>query len=145
MLKKLYSNTVSSKDEKENVKAWLKKIKKDRFWLAEQCGVHKRTVDSWFFKKSEIPAKALLTIYDLMFKQGYLSTEEELVVDESGMVTLELEFDSEQYQIIKTEAERRGLDAGTYCSELIQNAFSTDEEWTRLIKFIRKIKKNAKN
>mgnify|MGYP007107646658 FL=1 len=141
----MYSNTVSSKDEKENVKAWLKKIKKDRFWLAEQCGVHKRTVDSWFFKKSEIPAKALLTIYDLMFKQGYLSTEEELVVDESGMVTLELEFDSEQYQIIKTEAERRGLDAGTYCSELIQNAFSTDEEWTRLIKFIRKIKKNAKN
>ncbi len=63
-----------------------------------------------------------------MFKQGHLSTEEELVVDESGMVTLELEFDSEQYQIIKTEAERRGLDAGTYCSELIQNAFSTDEE-----------------
>ena len=136
---------MSSKDEKENVNAWLKKIKKDRFWLAEQCGVHKRTVDSWFFKKSEIPAKALLTIYDLMFKQGHLSTEEELVVDESGMVTLELEFDSEQYQIIKTEAERRGLDAGTYCSELIQNAFSTDEEWTRLIKFIRKIKKNAKN
>lgn len=136
---------MSSKDEKENVKAWLKKIKKDRFWLAEQCGVHKRTVDSWFFKKSEIPAKALLTIYDLMFKQEHLSSEEELVVDESGMVTLEVEFDNEQYQIVKTEAERRGLDVGTYCSELIQNAFSTDEEWTRLIKFIRKMGKNAKN
>lgn len=136
---------MSSKDEKEDVKAWLKQIKKDRFWLAAQCGVHKRTVDAWFFKKSEIPAKALLTIYDLMVKQGYLSTKEKLVVDKSGMVTLELEFDREQYQIVKAEAERRGLDVRTYCSELLQNALSTDEGGIRFIRFIRKMEKEAKD
>lgn len=31
-----------------NLKAWLKAIGKNREWLAEQCGVKKRTVDSWF-------------------------------------------------------------------------------------------------
>ena len=80
-----------------------------------------------------------------MVKHGHLSTEEELVVDKSGMVTLELEFDSEQYQIVKDEAERRGLDARTYCSELLQSALSTDEGWIRFIRFIRKMEKDAKD
>lgn len=62
------------------------------------------------------------------------------------MVTLELELDSEQYQIVEVEAERRGLDVSTYCSEIIQNAFSTDEGWIRFIKLLRKMEKekNAK-
>ena len=143
----MYSSVVSSKDEKENIKAWLKQMKKDRFWLAEQCWVHKRTVDSWFFKKSEIPAKALLTIYNLMAKQKILSSETGLVVDKSGMVTLELEFDREQYEVVEAEAERRGLDVSTYCSELLKDAFSTDEGWIRFIRLIRKMEKekDAKN
>lgn len=143
----MYSNVVSSKDEKENIKAWLKQMKKDRFWLAEQCGVHKRTVDSWFFKKSEIPAKALLTIYNLMSKQGYLPSEADSVVNEFGMVPVELEFDRERYEVMEAEAERRGLDVSTYCSELLKDAFSTDEGWIRFIRLVRKMEKekDAKN
>lgn len=33
---------------RSDLKAWLKTIGKNREWLAEQCGVKKRTVDSWF-------------------------------------------------------------------------------------------------
>lgn len=33
---------------RQELKAWLKAIGKNREWLGEQCGVKKRTVDSWF-------------------------------------------------------------------------------------------------
>lgn len=63
------------------------------------------------------------------------------------MVTLELEFDREQYEVVEAEAERRGLDVSTYCSELLKDAFSTDEGWIRFIRLIRKMEKekDAKN
>lgn len=32
----------------QDVKQWLKAIGKNREWLANQCGVKKRTIDSWF-------------------------------------------------------------------------------------------------
>lgn len=51
---------------KEEIKTWLKSIEKNRQWLADQCEVDKRTVDSWFFKTSSIPAKAILIIQKLM-------------------------------------------------------------------------------
>ncbi|MCD8061921.1 MAG: hypothetical protein LUE13_06225 [Akkermansiaceae bacterium] len=107
------------KNEKENVKAWLKQIKKDRFWLADQCGVHKRTVDSWFFKKSEIPAKALLTIYDLMADQGYFSSKTNPIVNKSDMISLKVKLDNDLYQIIQAEAKRHDLDINTFCSDFI--------------------------
>lgn len=33
---------------RQELKAWLKAIGKNREWLGKQCGVKKRTVDSWF-------------------------------------------------------------------------------------------------
>lgn len=132
---------MSSKDEKENIKAWLKQIKKDRFWLAEQCGVHKRTVDSWFFKKSEIPAKALLTIYDLMSKEG----ETALVMDDFGVISIEL--DDDQYQIIKAAADRLGVDINTYCVEVINYCVSTEERRMNTVKTLKEMvkKQNQKD
>lgn len=132
---------MSSKDEKENIKAWLKQIKKDRFWLAEQCGVHKRTVDSWFFKKSEIPAKALLTIYDLMSKEG----ETALDMDDFGVISIEL--DDDQYQIIKAAADRLGVDINTYCVEVINYCVSTEERRMNTVKTLKEMvkKQNQKD
>lgn len=137
----MYSSVVSSKDEKENIKAWLKQIKKDRFWLAEQCGVHKRTVDSWFFKKSEIPAKALLTIYDLMSKEG----ETALDMDDFGVISIEL--DDDQYQIIKAAADRLGVDINTYCVEVINYCVSTEERRMNTVKTLKEMvkKQNQKD
>lgn len=51
---------------KEEIKNWLKKIRKDRFWLAEKCNTGKRAVDKWFEKNGAVPAKAILVIRSLM-------------------------------------------------------------------------------
>ena len=46
--------------------SWLKAAGHDRFWLAESCGVQKRTVDNWLSSSRAIPRKALLIIKSLM-------------------------------------------------------------------------------
>lgn len=43
---------------KHDIKSWLRKNEIDRFWLAEQCGVNKRTVDNWLSSPRTIPLKA---------------------------------------------------------------------------------------
>ena len=48
--------------DKEQIKSWLKSIKKDRAWLAEQCEASKRTVDNWLAETGILPSKALLQI-----------------------------------------------------------------------------------
>ena len=51
---------------KEDMKKWLKDSGKSREWLAEQCGVNKRTVDLWLSISRKVPSKALLIIQRLM-------------------------------------------------------------------------------
>lgn len=64
---------------KEDVKKWLKTIGRDRFWLAEQCGATKRTVDDWLSTGREIPAKAILAIQRLM--NGEAGSPPRIVLD----------------------------------------------------------------
>lgn len=52
--------------EKEDVKFWLKSIGKDREWLAQKCGVSKRTVDNWISPGKPLPIKAQVDIQNLM-------------------------------------------------------------------------------
>lgn len=52
--------------QKDSIKKWLKKNNHNRAWLAEQCGVSKRTVDDWLSTSRQIPAKAILVIQKLM-------------------------------------------------------------------------------
>lgn len=51
---------------KEEIKNWLKGIGKDRFWLADKCGVEKVSVDGWFTSRGRVPSYALLVIQNLM-------------------------------------------------------------------------------
>ncbi len=51
---------------KEDIKKWLKASGKSREWLAEQCGVDKRTLNNWLSVSREVPSKALLIIQRLM-------------------------------------------------------------------------------
>ena len=41
---------------KEEIKDWLKGIGKDRFWLADKCGVEKVSVDGWFTSRGRVPS-----------------------------------------------------------------------------------------
>lgn len=52
--------------EKEDVKLWLRNIRKDRYWLAEKLLCKKRTVDAWLSSSAEIPQRAVLVISRLM-------------------------------------------------------------------------------
>lgn len=57
----------SKKDEvKKEIKDWLKKIGKDREWLAEKCAVEKSSVNGWFAARRSIPKTALAFIRTLM-------------------------------------------------------------------------------
>jgi hypothetical protein len=52
---------------KDGIKAWLAKYpERDRVWLADKCGVERKTVDNWLSSPREIPSKAILIIEDLM-------------------------------------------------------------------------------
>lgn len=52
----------------ETIKTWLKANKKDRHWLASQCGVHKQTVDGWLSAGRTIPAPSAKIIRGIMSK-----------------------------------------------------------------------------
>lgn len=52
--------------DKDDIKSWLRKHEIDRFWLAERCGVTKRTVDNWLSTPRTIPPKARLIISGLI-------------------------------------------------------------------------------
>lgn len=57
----------------KNIIAWLKGIKKDRAWLAEQCGVSATTVNGWLSAGRNIPAPSAKIIRQLMIKGGSLN------------------------------------------------------------------------
>jgi hypothetical protein len=51
--------------DKEAIKEWLRENGRDRNWLAQACGVGKRTVDNWLSSPRAIPHKALRIIAQL--------------------------------------------------------------------------------
>lgn len=51
---------------KQEIKQWLRRTNKDRKWLANAVGVHKRTVDNWLSSPKEIPTSTQILIQSLM-------------------------------------------------------------------------------
>lgn len=83
---------------KEDVKKWLKDLGKDRFWLAEQCGVGKRTVDSWFASDRDLPARVALLISQLMLPTVTTDTQGRNL---RRVETLTLQFSKSEWETIK--------------------------------------------
>lgn len=55
------------KTSKESIKTWLaERPERSREWLANKCGVTKRTVDNWLSSGIEIPLKAQRLLESLM-------------------------------------------------------------------------------
>lgn len=98
---------------KDDIKKWLKAIEKDRFWLAEQCGVDKRTVDSWFFKTSDIPPRAILIIQKLM-KDDAVQEEGRIL---QRVETLTLQFSKDEWAEVQ---EYQKLNPGKTIQELAE-------------------------
>ena len=50
----------------EEIKVWLRRTNRDRQWLADQCGVSKRTVDNWLSAGQTMSAAVTKLIATLM-------------------------------------------------------------------------------
>lgn len=115
---------------KDDVKKWLKKIGKDRIWLAKQCGAKsKRTVDDWLSTSKNIPEKSLIIIQRLMDESKNVASThvlEELPNQEClGKMFITLE--AEVQEIVYSEAFRIGLSVSAYCSLAVEYAASHKE------------------
>lgn len=100
---------------KEDVKKWLKTIGRDRFWLAEQCGATKRTVDDWLSTGRAIPAKAILIIQKLM--SGEDSASPRLILD----------FTDEEWEVICEAMKSQKQTFLEFVNTAIQNAAKEKE------------------
>lgn len=74
---------------KADIKKWLKTSGKSREWLAEQCGVDKRTVDLWLSISRKVPSKAILIIQRLMAEKV-----------SPILPQVELDFTDEEWEVI---------------------------------------------
>lgn len=80
---------------KEEIKKWLKSIKKDRDWLAEQCFVKRSAVNSWLSTDRGIPPAKLALIKNLM---------------EDEIIDLELPDEMENLLRKKAEEAKKSID-----------------------------------
>lgn len=83
---------------KEEIKNWLKEVGQNRFWLAEQCLVDKKTVDDWFTSRGKVPSKALLKIQSLMSESKAPESPQTANNEE---ITLNVIFRGEQKVIVE--------------------------------------------
>ena len=98
---------------KEEIKDWLKGIGKDRFWLADKCGVEKVSVDGWFTSRGRVPSYALLVIQNLMKNTTEASMLSECSSDESLLSSLN--FSPEEMEIVRGfQKNFPGIDLESY-------------------------------
>lgn len=74
---------------KEDIKKWIKASGKSREWVAEQCGVGKRTLDNWLSSARPVPSKVILIIQRLMAEKVSPILPE-----------VELDFTDEEWEVI---------------------------------------------
>ncbi|WP_455563651.1 hypothetical protein [Akkermansia massiliensis] len=107
---------------KEEIKSWLKKIGKDREWLAKQCGAKsKRTVEKWFETKGTIPAKAILKINELMHQMQQQPAGQPCNLPNlENRGKMELRLDYEAQRRVEREALRLCMELSTYCTLAVE-------------------------
>lgn len=101
---------------RDQIKDWLKNIGKDRFWLAEQFGVEKVSVDGWF-SRNKFPSKAMLIIKKLM-DTTYPSLTTLPDLDNRGKMELRLDYETQRK--VEKEALRLGMELSTYCTMAVE-------------------------
>lgn len=105
---------MSSRDE---VKAWLKRINRDRRWLADEAGVSKNTVNNWFSGSTPMPTKARRIIELLM---GSISTGTRLT--EQPRVSLVLEIEPANFDSYNQAASAKHMGVREWASTVLDQA-----------------------
>lgn len=102
-------------DFKQIVKKWLRTKGKKVGWLAEQLGVSRKTVYSWLSVERPIP-KGHRNFIEKMIKE-----DQEKETSQGVLKQVVIEFTPEQYDVVKEEAERRGLTVEEWAQEVLHS------------------------
>lgn len=123
---------MSSNEEtfKQTVKDWLKSLKRDREWLAEQCGVKKTAVDEWFKKRRDIPTSYAILIKQLMDKPIVRDFGNPPGLPETELKNkLYVELPPEKQDALEIQAHMNGMNLSAYCSLILERAADHEHEF----------------
>lgn len=90
----------------EEIDSWLKKIGKDRAWLAERLAVSPHTARGWFSGGRPIPSRKMERIKELAAQ--YENEKEELVFNPAEIKVIGTVFPKEIAEKISMAAEIKG-------------------------------------
>lgn len=118
---------------KNDIKKWLKTIKKDREWLAKQCGLNsKQSVDNWFAATGKIPKAKLLLIQRLMAETQPPPYE---IEGKDNMGKLFITLNEASQDAVLAECRRLNITLSAYCS-LVMEWCATTPEGQAIVKSI---------
>lgn len=110
---------------KNDIKKWLKTIRKDREWLAKQCGLNsKQSVDNWFATTGKIPKAKLLLIQKLMAETQAPPYE---IEGKDNMGKLFITLNEESQEAVLAECRRLNITLSAYCSLVVEWCATTPE------------------
>lgn len=110
---------------KNDIKKWLKTIKKDREWLAKQCGLNsKQSVDNWFAAAGKIPKAKLLLIRRLMAETQPPPYE---IEGKDNMGKLFITLNPESQDAVLAECRRLNITLSSYCSLVVEWCATTPD------------------
>lgn len=110
---------------KNDIKKWLKTIRKDREWLAKQCGLNsKQSVDNWFATTGKIPKAKLLLIQKLMAETQAPPYE---IEGKDNMGKLFITLNETSQEAVLAECRRLNITLSAYCSLVVEWCATTPE------------------
>lgn len=109
--------------DRDQIKNWLRASGKDRFWLAEQCGVEKVSVDGWF-SRNNFPKAQLALIQKLISETQPPPYE---IEGKDNMSKLFITLNPELQDAVLAECRRLNITLSAYCSLVVEWCATTPE------------------
>lgn len=109
--------------DRDQIKNWLRASGKDRFWLAEQCGVEKVSVDGWF-SRNNFPKAQLALIQKLISETQPPPYE---IEGKENMGKLFITLNPESQDAVLAECRRLNITLSAYCSLVVEWCATTPE------------------
>ena len=107
----------------DEVKAWLSKYDRDRYWLAKICKAEKGTVDNWLSTSRGIPSKALRIIEKMMATDKEASDATSQPPPDSHLV---LKIVMEEFERWSKAGLAKNMTVTEYCLAAVRSAYEAD-------------------
>ena len=90
--------------DKQQIKTWLKLNKKNQQWLADQCKLSRRAIETWMSDKGKFPESAQEFIKLIIERE-----EAKKARPQAKMKTIVLQFTDDEFALLQKYAEKYGL------------------------------------